>query len=102
MKKRGSKGRPDQRKGKKVSGGHFFVRGRIHSLINAPGTGVGRRKSFAAEPQKSIVVEISKMYTIGSRRLAAPSFQKKFYALAKNPRRGIFFFLRIVAIATKL
>ena len=51
MKKVDSKGRPDRREGKKVSSGHFFVRGRIHSLMNAPGTGVGRRLSNAAQKQ---------------------------------------------------
>ena len=33
----------------------FFVRGRIRSLMNAPGTGVGRRLSNAAEKQNKSV-----------------------------------------------
>ena len=42
---------PTGGRAKKCPADTFFVRGRIHSLMNAPGTGVGRRLSNAAKKQ---------------------------------------------------
>ena len=43
------RGRPLRSRGKNMPATYFLGRGRIHSLMNAPGTGVGIRLSFATK-----------------------------------------------------